>query len=309
MTAATELDPRTEEFRKYVQSGGHVEATDWMPDEYRRRLLRFIEMHANSEIMGALPERDWIAKAPSLKRKIGLTAKIQDEVGHAQLIYRVAEDLGKPRDQMFKDLIDGKSKFHNVFHYPTHSWGDVGAISWLVDGAAILSQSGLLRCSYAPYARIMKRICWEEAVHLKHGEDICLTLAAGTSMQKAMLQEAIDRWWEPLMMFHGPPTPPEKDGDLAWRIKAKDNESLRQEFLDRYVPQIREMGLTVPDPAVRKDPNTGRWRYTEPDWQKLAVIGNGGGPASSERLAFRRLAYEQGEWVRNAVLRSGPAAA
>jgi ring-1,2-phenylacetyl-CoA epoxidase subunit PaaA len=308
MTAATELDPRTEEFRKYVQSGGHVEATDWMPDEYRRRLLRFIEMHANSEIMGALPERDWIAKAPSLKRKIGLTAKIQDEVGHAQLIYRVAEDLGKPRDQMFKDLIDGKSKFHNVFHYPTHSWGDVGAISWLVDGAAILSQSGLLRCSYAPYARIMKRICWEEAVHLKHGEDICLTLAAGTSMQKAMLQEAIDRWWEPLMMFHGPPTPPEKDGDLAWRIKAKDNESLRQEFLDRYVPQIREMGLTVPDPAVRKDPNTGRWRYTEPDWQKLAVIGNGGGPASSERLAFRRLAYEQGEWVRNAVLRSVPAA-
>jgi ring-1,2-phenylacetyl-CoA epoxidase subunit PaaA len=308
MTAATELDPRTEEFRKYVQSGGHVEASDWMPDEYRRRLSRFIEMHANSEIMGALPERDWIAKAPSLKRKIGLTAKIQDEVGHAQLIYRVAEDLGKPRDQMFKDLINGKSKFHNVFHYPTHSWGDVGAISWLVDGAAILSQSGLLHCSYAPYARIMKRICWEEAVHLKHGEDICLTLAAGTPMQKAMLQEAIDRWWEPLMMFHGPPTPPEKDGDLAWRIKAKDNESLRQEFLDRYVPQIREMGLAVPDPAVRKDPNTGRWRYTEPDWQQLAVIGNGGGPASSERLAFRRLAYEQGEWVRNAVLRSGPAA-
>ena len=308
MTAATELDPRTEEFRKYVQSGGHVEASDWMPDEYRRRLLRFIEMHANSEIMGALPERDWIAKAPSLKRKIGLTAKIQDEVGHAQLIYRVAEDLGKPRDQMFKDLIDGKSKFHNVFHYPTHSWGDVGAISWLVDGAAILSQSGLLRCSYAPYARIMKRICWEEAVHLKHGEDICLTLAAGTPMQKAMLQEAIDRWWEPLMMFHGPPTPPENDGDLAWRIKAKDNESLRQEFLDRYVPQIREMGLTVPDPAVRKDPNSGRWQYTVPDWQQLAVIGNGGGPASSERLAFRRLAYEQGEWVRNAVLRSVPAA-
>ena len=308
MTAATELDPRTEEFRKYVQSGGHVEATDWMPDEYRRRLLRFIEMHANSEIMGALPERDWIAKAPSLKRKLGLTAKIQDEVGHAQLLYRVAEDLGKSRDRMFQDLINGKSKFHNVFHYPTHSWGDVGAISWLVDGAAILSQSGLLRCSYALYARIMKRICWEEAVHLKHGEDICLTLAAGTPMQKAMLQEAIDRWWEPLMMFHGPPTPPENDGDLAWRIKAKDNESLRQEFLDRYVPQIREMGLTVPDPAVRKDPNSGRWQYTVPDWQQLAVIGNGGGPASAERLAFRRLAYEQGEWVRNAVLRSGPAA-
>ena len=297
-----------QEFLEYVQSGGQVEIDDRMPDEYRSKLIKFIEMHANSELMGVLPEREWILRAPTLQRKLALTAKVQDEVGHAQLIYRVVEDLGKQRDACLADLISGKSKFHNVFHYPTHSWGDVGAISWLVDGAAILSQSGLLRCSYAPYARIMKRICWEEAVHLKHGEDICLTLAAGTPMQKAMLQEAIDRWWEPLMMFHGPPTPPENDGDLAWRIKAKDNESLRQEFLDRYVPQIREMGLTVPDPAVRKDPNTGRWRYTEPDWQKLAVIGNGGGPASSERLAFRRLAYEQGEWVRNAVLRSGPAA-
>jgi ring-1,2-phenylacetyl-CoA epoxidase subunit PaaA len=252
--------------------------------------------------MGALPEREWIPRAPSLKRKLGLTAKVQDEVGHAQLIYRIAEDLGKPRGQMFEDLISGRSKFHNVFHYPTFSWGDVGAISWLVDGAAILSQSALLRCSYAPYARIMKRICWEEAVHLKHGEDICLTLAGGTPVQRAMLREAIDRWWEPLMMFHGPPTPPEKDGDLAWRIKSKDNESLRQEFLDRYVPQMREIGLTVPDPKLRKDTKSGRWSYTEPDWSKLTAIAGGGGPASKERLGFRRLAYEEGEWVRNAVL-------
>jgi ring-1,2-phenylacetyl-CoA epoxidase subunit PaaA len=308
MTTATAIDERTAAFKRFVQDGGQVEATDWMPDEYRRRLIRFIEMHANSEIMGALPERDWIAKAPSLKRKLGLTAKIQDEVGHAQLIYRVAEDLGKTREEMFEDLISGKSKFHNVFHYPTHSWGDVGAISWLVDGAAILSQSGLLRCSYAPYARIMKRVCWEEAVHLKHGEDICLTLAGGTPMQKAMLQEAIDRWWGPLLMFHGPPTPPEKDGDLAWRIKGKDNESLRQEFLDRYVPQLREIGLTVPDEQVRKDPETGRWHYTEPDWTALAAIGNGGGPASRERLGFRRMTYEQGEWVRRTVLQAAAAA-
>ncbi|MHB8575211.1 MAG: 1,2-phenylacetyl-CoA epoxidase subunit PaaA [Dehalococcoidia bacterium] len=292
MTTATAIDQRTAAFKCFVQDGGQVEATDWMPDEYRRRLIRFIEMHANSEIMGALPERDWIAKAPSLKRKLGLTAKIQDEVGHAQLIY----------------LVSGKSKFHNVFHYPTRSWGDVGAISWLVDGAAILSQSGLLRCSYAPYARIMKRVCWEEAVHLKHGEDICLTLAGGTPMQKAMLQEAIDRWWEPLLMFHGPPTPLEKDGDLAWRIKGKDNESLRQEFLDRYVPQLREIGLTVPDEQVRKDPETGRWHYTEPDWTALAAIGNGGGPASRERLGFRRMTYEQGEWVRRTVLQAAAAA-
>lgn len=305
--ATDELGWRTAAFRAHIEAGGQVEATDWMPDEYRRRVLRFVEMHANSEIMGALPERDWIGRAPSLKRKLGLSAKIQDEVGHAQLIYRVAEDLGKPREQMFADLIAGKSKFHNVFHYPTRSWGDVGAISWLVDGAAILSQSGLLRCSYAPYARIMKRICWEEAVHLKHGEDICLTLAGGTPLQRAMLQEAIDRWWEPLMMFHGPPTPPEKDGDLAWRIKAKPNEELRQEFLDRYVPQMLEIGLTVPDPACRKDPETGRWQYTEPDWGRLAQIGNGGGPASAQRLAFRRLSHEEGAWLRGAVL--GEAAA
>jgi ring-1,2-phenylacetyl-CoA epoxidase subunit PaaA len=297
-----DLEERTAQFRVHVEAGGSVEATDWIPDEYRQRILRFVEMHANSEIMGALPEREWIPRAPSLKRKLGLTAKVQDEVGHAQLIYRIAEDLGKPREQMFEDLVGGQSKFHNVFHYPTYSWGDVGAISWLVDGAAILSQSALLRCSYAPYARIMKRICWEEAVHLKHGEDICLTLAGGTPKQKAMLQEAIDRWWEPLMMFHGPPTPPEKDGDLAWRIKGKDNESLRQEFLDRYVPQIREIGLSVPDPKVRKDEKSGGWLYTEPDWSVLAAIGNGGGPASAERLSFRRLTWEQGAWVRSAVL-------
>jgi ring-1,2-phenylacetyl-CoA epoxidase subunit PaaA len=165
-------EQRIAAFREHLENGGTVEATDWIPDEYRRRLLRFIEMHANSEIMGALPERDWISRAPSLKRKLALSAKIQDEVGHAQMLYRVAEDLGKPRAQMFEDLISGKSKFHNVFHYPTRSWADVGVIGWLVDAAAILSQSALLRCSYAPYARVMKRICWEEAFHLKQGEDV-----------------------------------------------------------------------------------------------------------------------------------------
>lgn len=294
-------DQRVAAFREHIAAGGSVEATDWMPDEYRARLLRFIEMHANSEIMGALPERDWISRAPSLKRKLGLTAKIQDEVGHATLLYRVAEDLGKPREQMFADLIAGKTKFHNVFHYPTETWGDVGAISWLVDGAAILSQSALLRCSYAPYARIMKRICWEEAVHLKHGEDICLTLAGGTPMQRAMLQEAINRWWEPLMMFHGPPTPLEKDGDIAWRIKSRVNEDLRQDFIDRYVPQIWELGLTVPDSALQKDAETGRWRYTAPDWTRLIAVVTGNGPASQQRLSFRRLSYEESSWVRRVI--------
>jgi ring-1,2-phenylacetyl-CoA epoxidase subunit PaaA len=300
MTAADET--RTAEFRRHVESGGTVEATDWMPDEYRRRVLRFIEMHANSEIMGALPERDWIGRAPSLKRKLALSAKIQDEVGHAQMLYRLAEDLGKPREQMFEDLVNGRTKFHNVFHYPTKSWADVGVIGWLVDAAAILSQSALLRCSYAPYARVMKRICWEEAFHLKQGEDVCLTLAGGTPLQREMLQEAITRWWGPLMMFHGPATPPEKDGDLAWRIKSKVNDELRQEFLDRYVPQVRELGLTLPDPALRKDEATGRWHYTEPDWSELAAIASGHGPASSQRLGFRRLSWEEGAWVRQAVL-------
>jgi ring-1,2-phenylacetyl-CoA epoxidase subunit PaaA len=303
LVARTTIDEhRTAEFRRHVEDGGTVEATDWMPDEYRRRLLRFIEMHANSELMGALPEREWIPRAPSLKRKLALTAKVQDEVGHAQLLYRVAEDLGKPREQMLADLIAGRTKFHNVFHYPTVTWADVGVIAWLVDGAAVVSQSALLRTSYAPYGRIMKRVCWEEAFHLKHGEDVCLTLAGGTPRQRAMLQEALTRWWAPLMMFHGPATPPEQDADLAWRIKTKSNAELRQEFLARYVPLIADLGLTLPDPALRKDPDTGQWEFTEPDWTVLAAVAQGHGPASQQRLSFRRLSHEEGAWVRAAVL-------
>jgi ring-1,2-phenylacetyl-CoA epoxidase subunit PaaA len=179
----------------------------------------------------------------------------------------------------------------------------------LVDAAAILSQSALLRCSYAPYARVMKRICWEEAFHLKQGEDVCLTLAGGTKLQRELLQDALNRWWEPLMMFHGPDTPREKDGDIAWHIKTKTNEELRQEFLDRYVPAIWELGFTLPDPALRKDPETGRWQYTEPDWNKLYAIATGNGPASKERLAFRRLSYAEGAWVREAVLNGSAVAA
>lgn len=298
MTAILTEETRTETFRRDVADGGVIETSDWMPEEYRRRLIKFIEMHANSEIMGALPEGDWIGRAPSLKRKLALSAKIQDEVGHAQMLYRLVEDLGKPRPQIFADLISGKSKFHNVFHYPTRSWADVGIIGWLVDGAAIISQSALLRSSYGPYTRVMKRICWEEAFHLKQGEDVCLTLAGGSALQREMLQDALTRWWEPLMMFHGPPTPPEQDGDLAWRIKTKPNDALRQEFLDRYVPQIWELGLTIPDPALKKDVQTGRWRYTEPDWSRLIAVVTGSGPASAQRLGFRRLTYEEGAWLR-----------
>jgi ring-1,2-phenylacetyl-CoA epoxidase subunit PaaA len=252
--------------------------------------------------MGVLPERDWILRAPTLQRKLALTAKIQDEVGHAQLIYRVVEDLGKPRSACLDDLVSGKAKFHNVFHYPTRTWGDVGVIAWLVDAAAIVSQKALLKCSYAPYARIMKKICWEESFHILHGRDVILALVTGTDEQYGLVQEALDRWWEPLMHFHGNPIPPDEDPMYVWRIKSQGNEEARQQFLEGYVPQIRELGLTIPDPALRKEDETGTWLYTEPDWEKLRAVVTGHGPASEERLAFRRLSREDVAWVERVVL-------
>ena len=223
------------------------------PTSYRAKLIKFIEMHGNSELMGVLPEREWILRAPTLQRKLALTAKVQDEVGHSQLIYRVVEDLGKPREQCLDDLISGKAKFHNVFHYPTKTWGDVGVIAWLVDAAAIISQKALLKCSYAPYARIMKKICWEESFHILHGRDVILTLMNGTDDQRELVQEALNRWWGPLMQFHGNPIAKEEDPMYVWRIKSQGNEEARQQFLDGYVPQIWELGLTVPDPKLRKN--------------------------------------------------------
>ena len=294
-------DARTREFVEYVQAGGLVESTDWMPDEYRRRLIKFIEMHANSELMGVLPERDWILRAPTLQRKLALTAKIQDEVGHAQLIYRVIEDLGKPREACLDDLIAGRTKFHNVFHYPTRSWGDVGVIAWLVDAAAIVSQKALLKTSYAPYARIMKRVCWEESFHILHGRDVVLAMVNGTEGRRELVQEALDRWWEPLMMFHGTPVPAADDPMYYWRIKSQANEEARQEFLDGYVDQILELGLAIPDPKLRRDAS-GTWVYTEPDWEKLMAVVSGHGPASAERIAFRALSRAEVDWVSRVVL-------
>ena len=256
------MTAREAEFLEYVQSGGQVETSDWMPDDYRAKLIKFIEMHGNSELMGVLPEREWILRAPTLQRKLALTAKVQDEVGHSQLIYRVVEDLGKPREQCLDDLISGKSKFHNVFHYPTKTWGDVGVIAWLVDAAAIISQKALLKCSYAPYARIMKKICWEESFHILHGRDVILTMMNGTDEQRELVQEALNRWWGPLMQFHGNPIPAEDDPMFIWRIKSQGNGEARQQFLDGYVPQIWELGLTVPDPKLRKDEETERWEFT-----------------------------------------------
>ena len=289
---------REEAFKAHLAAGGKVEATDWMPEAYRQALIRFIEMHANSELMGVLPEREWIMRAPSLRRKLALTAKVQDEVGHAQLLYRLAEDLGKPRAAMVDDLLAGRTKFHNVFHYPTYSWADAGVIAWLVDAAAILSQQALLGTSYAPYARTMQRICWEESFHIKHGYDIVVTLAGGTQGQRALLQDALERWWGPLMQMHGPPTPPEKDLDLTvWRIKTRSNEQVRQEFIATYVPRVWALGLRLPDPVLAQQPD-GSWAYSPPDWAELRTVVSNHGPRSAERLAVRRLRDAEGAGVR-----------
>lgn len=299
-------------FEAHVAAGGTVEATDPMPDAYRTAVLRFVEMHANSELMGVLPEREWLMRAPTLRRKLALTAKVQDEVGHAQLLYRIAEDLGKPREAMFDDLLAGRTKFHNVFHYPTRTWADVGIIAWLVDAAAIVAQQALRDSSYAPYARTMRKICWEESVHIMHGRDVVVTMVTGSSKQRAQLQDALDRWWGPLMQMHGPRTPREKDLDLRWRIKAKASEELRQEFLSIYVPRIRELGLVIPDPELRFDPTAddgaGAWRYTEPDWDELRTVVTNHGPMSEARLEFRRLARAETAWVRDTILASPRAA-
>jgi ring-1,2-phenylacetyl-CoA epoxidase subunit PaaA len=295
-------EERLERFTAHVQAGGKIEPNDWMPDEYRAAVLRFVEMHANSELMGVLPEREWILRAPTLRRKLALTSKVQDEVGHAQLLYRVAEDLGKSRERMMEDLLAGKTKFHNVFHYPTRSWADVGIIAWLVDAAAIVAQHALRDSSYGPYARTMRKICWEESVHIMHGRDVVVTMMNGTQGQRDMVQEALDRWWGPLMQMHGPRSDREKDRDLYWRIKAKTSEELRQEFLSVYVPRILELGLRIPDPELRYDEDAGRWLYAEPDWAELKTVVTNHGPRSQERLEFRRLNWDQTRWVRDAIV-------
>ncbi|MGH8907191.1 MAG: 1,2-phenylacetyl-CoA epoxidase subunit PaaA [Egibacteraceae bacterium] len=288
-------------FKAYIDAGGKVEATDWMPDEYRQSALKFIEMHANSEIMGALPEREWIARAPSLRRKLSLTAKVQDEVGHGHMLYRVAEDLGKPREAMISDLIAGRTKFHNVFHYPTRTWGDVAVIGFLVDGAALVTQRALLDSSYAPYVRVLRRICAEESLHQRHGEDLVLELCAGSDAQRAMFQEAVDRWWEPVMHFFGPPSDPSKDRLLRWRLKVDTNERLRQRFFDVYVPKLWDLGISVPDEALAYDAERGEWRWTQPNWDAFWEVVRGNGPMTAARLGLRRRVRDAHAWVREVM--------
>ena len=293
-------EERTARFKARIDAGEKIEAGDWMPDQYREAALKFIEMHANSEVMGALPEREWIPRAPSLRRKLSLTAKVQDEVGHAQILYRIAEDLGKSREAMFEDLINGRTKFHNVFHYPTASWGDVAVIGWLIDGAALVTQRALLDSSYAPYVRAMRRICAEESLHLRHGEDLMLELVSGTDAQRAMFQDAVNRWWRPIMHFYGPPSNPEKDVLLYWGIKTKSNEELRFEFFDTYVPKLWDVGISAPDPALRKTVDGWEWGASDwVNWDEFWQVVRGNGPMTETRLSWRRAVWNNHAWLRD----------
>lgn len=300
-------DPGYEEhlaaFEARVARGDKVEPGDWMPWEYRQQLIRVIHVHANSEICGALPEGGWIPHAPTFKRKLALCAKVQDEVGHGQLLYRAAETLGKSREEMIEELINGKAKYSNVFHYHAKTWADVCVIAWLIDAAAIVNQTMMADGSYGPYGRALKRICYEEAFHLTHGYDMCISLATGSKVQREMLQDAVNRWWEPIMMFHGPSDKESKHTEqlMKWRIKLMTNDEQRQTFLKKYLPKMLNLGLTVPDPNLRFDEATKEWRYTEPNWKRFIEVVRGNGPASALRLATRRMAHEDGAWVRRAL--------
>jgi len=298
-----EYDERLAIFEARINRGEKIEPADWMPDEYRNQLVRLIHVHANSEICGALPEGRWIPHAPTFKRKLALCAKVQDEVGHAQLLYRAAETLGPSREQMVEELISGKSKFSNVFHYPSETWADVAVIAWLIDAAAIINQSMMAEGSYGPYARALKRICYEEAFHFKHGYEMCVVLANGTKVQRDMLQDALNRWWTPIMMFHGPSDRESTHTTtlVRWRIKLKTNDEQRQQFLKQFVPKIYDLGLTLPDPELRFDKDKGEWVYTEPDWEEFKRVVRGGGPVTRDRIETRRMAHEDGLWVREAL--------
>ena len=293
------------EFEAKIDRGEKIEPTDWMPKLYRKQLIRMIEQHAHSEIIGALPEGTWITRAPGFKRKMALMAKVQDEVGHAQLLYSAAETLGKTREDMINDLINGKSKYSNIFNYPAFTWADSCFISWLVDAGAIVNQVANSRGSYGPYCRALERICIEESFHLKYGHHCVIHLATGTEKQRKMMQEALNRWWAPMMHFFGPPDKISAHTEILmkWKVKMASNDDMRNQFLDMYVPKILELGLTIPDPKLRKNEETGKWEYTEPDWDEFFRVINGDGPCNKERLAVRRNAEERGRWVREAILK------
>ncbi len=301
--AVNELRDAEARFDQRIKRDERVEPKDWMPDGYRRTLIRQISQHAHSEVIGMQPEGSWITRAPSLKRKLILLAKVQDEGGHGLYLYSAAETLGASRDEMIDALQEGRAKYSSIFNYPALTWADIGAIGWLVDSAAIVNQIPLQRCSYGPYARAMVRICKEESFHQRQGYDIMLTLARGTAAQKAMAQDALDRWWWPTLMMFGPPDAESihTSQSFAWKIKRHSNDELRQKFIDQAVPQAEVLGLAIPDPDLAWDEASGHYRIGPIDWDEFQRVVAGDGPCNRQRLAHHRRVREDGAWVREAV--------
>lgn len=294
-------------FDAYVAEEKKIEPKEWMPDTYRKTLVRQISQHAHSEIVGMQPEGNWVTRAPTLRRKVALIAKVQDEAGHGLYLYSAAETLGVSRDQMEADLMSGKAKYSSIFNYPTLTWADIGTIGWLVDGAAITNQIPLCRCSYGPYARAMIRICKEESFHQRQGFEIMMKLCRGTPEQKRMAQDALERWWWPSVMMFGPSDRDSQHSaqNMAWRIKRFSNDDLRQKFIDMTVKQAEHLGLTIPDPDLKWNVERGHYDIGEIDWDEFWTVVKGDGPCNRQRMEHRIRAHEEGAWVREAALTFG----
>ena len=302
--ASSEDPEQLAAFQARIDAGKKIEPKDWMPASYRKTLIRQIGQHAHSEIVGQLPEGNWITRAPTLERKAILLAKVQDEAGHGLYLYCAAETLGVTRDELMEMLNDGRMKYSSIFNYPTLTWADMGAVGWLVDGAAIMNQVPLQRTSYGPYSRAMIRICKEESFHQRQGYDVMMKMARGSEAQKKMAQDALNRFWYPSLMMFGPS---DKDSvhsaqSMAWKIKMNTNDELRQKFVDQTVPQADYLGLTVPDPNLAWNEETGHYDFSEPDWDEFYNVLKGNGPCNTDRLAARNKAWDDGAWVREGML-------
>ena len=304
LRAQEDMDAEERAFQARIDAGIRIEAKDPMPEAYRKTLIRQISQHAHSEIVGQLPEANWVTRAPTLERKATLLAKIQDEAGHGLYLYSAAETLGVSRDELLAALHAGKAKYSSIFNYPTLSWADMGAIGWLVDGSAIINQIPLCRCSYGPYARAMVRVCKEESFHARQGYDIMLALARGTLEQQAMAQDALNRWWWPALMMFGPSDAESVNSaqSARWRIKLFSNDILRQRMVDQTVPQARYLGLSIPDPDLRWNAESGHYDFGAIDWDEFYSVLKGNGPCNRERLRTRVQAWEDGAWFRDALV-------
>src|SRR5690554_4247003 len=299
-----EIKNLEEIFEARIARDEKIEPKDWMPEKYRKTHIRQISQHAHSEIVGMLPEGNWITRAPSLRRKVALLAKVQDEAGHGLYLYSACETLGISRDEMYEQLHSGKAKYSSIFNYPTITWADIGAIGWLVDGAAIINQVPLCNTSFGPYARAMVRVCKEESFHQRQGYEILLALCRGTEEQKAMAQDAVDRWWWPALMMFGPPDTDSThtEQSMAWKIKRVSNDDLRQQFVDMTVPQAEYLGLTLPDPNLKWNEERGHYDFGQIDWDEFWGVVKGNGPMNRERLEHKVAAWEENAWVREAAL-------